>query len=126
MKLTFVIVEIEEMAHVQASGLAQGRHGFAYKKDVAHDFGRIVAMTTTKNGNLLICDYNKKEIVLLDDTMTVENKIALDGPPHDITFNHDRNTAHVTVPASRTVLEIDPDRLAIVSVNVTQNPLTIV
>ena len=89
------------------------RHGFRQFSTINHDFNRITSMSVTKNGNVLLCDYNKKQIDLVDADGGFLNKIPLTGNPYDVTVTTG-NIAFVTMPNDGYVLQLDPDRLVII------------
>ncbi|XP_063408315.1 uncharacterized protein LOC134691684 [Mytilus trossulus] len=95
------------------------RHGFAYKTTFHHDFGRFTAIASTTTGNILLCDYDKKNLLLVGPLGKYLNKINLESEPFDVAITS-QNIGYVTLPNKRSVLQIDPDRLVVLH-NVANN-----
>ncbi|CAC5390162.1 unnamed protein product [Mytilus coruscus] len=88
------------------------RHGFSYIGQFNHDFGRITGIAATIKGNILLCDYVKKNLILVDHLGIVLRKLDVDSEPYDLAITS-QNIGYITQPNSRTILQIDPDRMMI-------------
>lgn len=88
------------------------RHGFAYITRFPHDFGRITAIASTTTGNILLCDYDKKTLFLLDPLGKYLNKLSVESEPFDVAITS-QNIGYITQPNTRSVLRIDPDRMVV-------------
>ncbi|XP_071142798.1 uncharacterized protein [Mytilus edulis] len=88
------------------------RHGFSYIGKFNHDFGRITGIAATIKGNVLLCDYVKKNLILVDPLGIVLHKLDVDSEPYDLAITS-QNIGYITQPNSRTVLQIDPDRMMV-------------
>ncbi|CAC5388265.1 unnamed protein product [Mytilus coruscus] len=90
------------------------RHGFSYNCSFNHDFGRITGIAATRKGNILLCDYEKKNLILVDSLGKYLKKLTVDSEPYDLAITI-QNIGYVTQPNTRTVLKIDPDRIVILT-----------
>ncbi|CAC5371204.1 unnamed protein product [Mytilus coruscus] len=88
------------------------RHGFAYKTTFNHEFGRITGIAATTMGNILLCDYDNKYLILVDPLGKYLNKLSVDSEPYDMAITS-QNIGYITLPNTRSVLQIDPDRLVV-------------
>ncbi|CAC5379917.1 unnamed protein product [Mytilus coruscus] len=88
------------------------RHGFSYNCALNHDFGRITSIAATQKGNILLCDYDKKNLLLVDSLGKYLKKLYFDSEPSDVAITI-QNIGYVTQPNTRSVLRIDPDRMLI-------------
>ncbi|CAC5396531.1 unnamed protein product [Mytilus coruscus] len=88
------------------------RHGFSYISQFNHDFGRITGIAATIKGNILLCDYDKKNLILVDPLGNYLKKLDVDSEPYDVAITS-QNIGFITQPNSRTVLQIDPDRMVL-------------
>ncbi|VDI12803.1 Hypothetical predicted protein [Mytilus galloprovincialis] len=86
------------------------RHGFSYICQFNHDFGRITGIAATMKGNILLCDYDKKNLILVDPLGNYLKKLNVDSEPYDIAITS-QNIGYITKPKSRSVIQIDPDRM---------------
>ncbi|VDH93550.1 Hypothetical predicted protein [Mytilus galloprovincialis] len=86
------------------------RHGFSYVGQFNHDFARITGIAATIKGNILLCDYDKKNLILVDPLGIVLKKLNIDSEPYDVAITS-QNIGYITQPKSRSVLQIDPDRM---------------
>ncbi|CAG2212342.1 unnamed protein product [Mytilus edulis] len=86
------------------------RHGFSYVGQFNHDFGRITGIAATIKGNILLCDYDKKHLILVDHLGNYLKKLNLDSEPYDVAITS-QNIGYITQPKSRTVIQVDPDRM---------------
>ncbi|CAG2248880.1 unnamed protein product [Mytilus edulis] len=86
------------------------RHGFSYVGQFNHDFGRITGIAATIKGNLLLCDYDKKNLILVDPIGNYLKKLIVDSEPYDVAITS-QNIGYITQPKSRTVTQIDPERM---------------
>ncbi|XP_052086103.1 uncharacterized protein LOC127723496 [Mytilus californianus] len=86
------------------------RHGFSYVSQFNHNFGRITGIAATLKGNILLCDYDKKNLILVDPLGNYLKKLNVDSEPYDIAITS-QNIGYITQPNSRSVLQIDPDRM---------------
>ncbi|CAG2192918.1 unnamed protein product [Mytilus edulis] len=86
------------------------RHGFSYICQFNHDFGRITGIAATMKGNILLCDYDKKNLILVDPLGNYLKKLYVDSEPYDIAITS-QNIGYITKPKSRSVIQIDPDRM---------------
>ncbi|VDI31141.1 Hypothetical predicted protein [Mytilus galloprovincialis] len=75
-----------------------------------HDFGRITGIAATIKGNILLCDYDKKNLILVDPLGNYLKKLNVDSEPYDVAITS-QNIGYITQPKSRTVLQVDPDRM---------------
>lgn len=99
------------------------RHGFSNIDQFNLDFGRVTGIGATIKGNILLCDYVKRNMLLVDPLRNYLNKLDADSEPYDVSVTS-QNIGYVTQPNSRTVLQIDPDRMVLLS-KVTCNDFTI-
>lgn len=90
--------------------LGDVRHGFSYVGQFNHDFGRITGISATIKGNILLCPYVKKNLVLVDPLGNYLNKLNVDSEPYDIAITS-QNIGYSTQPKSRSVIQIYPDRM---------------
>ncbi|CAG2185255.1 unnamed protein product [Mytilus edulis] len=90
------------------------RHGFSYVGQFNHDFGRITGIAATIKGNILLCDYDKKNLILVDPLGNYLKKLNVDSEPYDIAITS-QNIGYITKPKSRSVIQIDPDRMGNIS-----------
>ncbi|CAC5422666.1 unnamed protein product [Mytilus coruscus] len=97
------------MAQVLAV-LGDVRHSFSYVGKFNHDFGRITGIAATSKGNILLCDYDKKNLILVDALENYLTKLNVDIEPYDVAITS-QNIGYITQPKSRSVLQIDPDRM---------------
>ncbi|VDI84101.1 Hypothetical predicted protein [Mytilus galloprovincialis] len=88
------------------------RHGFSYICQFNHDFGRITGIAATIKGNILLGDYVKKNLILVDPLGNYLQKLDVDSEPYDLAITS-QNIGYITQPNSRTVLQIDPDRMMV-------------
>lgn len=88
------------------------KHGFDYRKNFKHDFGRITGIAGTTKGNILLCDYDKKSLFLVDQQGELLNILNLDSEPFDVAITS-KNIGYITQPNTVSVLQIDPDRMVI-------------
>ncbi|XP_063418233.1 uncharacterized protein LOC134701016 [Mytilus trossulus] len=95
------------------------RHEFAFRTSFNHDFGRITGIAATTKGNIVLCDYDKKNLILLDPFGTYLNKLEMESQPYDVVITS-QNIGYVTQPNTRSVVQIDPDRLIVLH-NATSN-----
>ncbi|CAG2252987.1 unnamed protein product [Mytilus edulis] len=90
------------------------RHGFGLKTSFNHDFGRITGIAATTMGNILLCDYDNKKLILVDPLGTYLNKLNVESEPFDVAITS-QNIGYITQPNSRSVLRIDPDRMVVLN-----------
>lgn len=88
------------------------RHWFAYNRSFNHDFGRITGIAATSKGNILLCDHNNKNLILIDAFGNYLTKLSVDSQPYDVAITC-QNIGYITQPYSRSVLKIDPYRLVV-------------
>ncbi|CAC5397488.1 unnamed protein product [Mytilus coruscus] len=88
------------------------RHGFIYTGKFKHQFGRITGIAATTKGNILLCDYDYKSLTLVDPTGTHLRTLNLDSEPLDVAITS-QNIGYITQPNTRSVIQIDPDRMII-------------
>ncbi|VDH99770.1 Hypothetical predicted protein [Mytilus galloprovincialis] len=88
------------------------RHGFVYKTTFNNGFGRITGIAATTMGNMLLCDYDSKNVILVDHVGKYLNQINLESEPFDVAITS-QNIGYITLPNIRSVLRIDPDRLVV-------------
>ncbi|VDI65795.1 Hypothetical predicted protein [Mytilus galloprovincialis] len=88
------------------------RHGFSYVGQFDHNFGRITGIAASIKGNILLCDYNKKNIILVDPLRNYLKKLDLDSEPYDVAITS-QNFGYITQPNSKSVLQIDPDKMMV-------------
>lgn len=86
------------------------RHSFSYVGKFKHDFGRITGIAATSKGNILLCDYDEKIMILVDALGNYITKLKVDSEPYDVAITS-QNIGYITQPKSRSVLQIDPDRM---------------
>lgn len=89
------------------------RHGFSFNCSFNHDFSRITGIAATAKGNILLCDFDKKNLILVASLGSYLNKINVDSEPYDVAITGE-NVGYITQPSTRSVLQIDPDRMIIV------------
>jgi hypothetical protein len=93
------------------------RHGFDVRQQsFSHDFGRITGIAVSKENNVLLCDYIKKQLLLFDEEGKYLSYLPLTSSPWDVAISN-QNIAFVTMPTEEPmhVLELDPDKLCICS-----------
>ncbi|VDH93551.1 Hypothetical predicted protein [Mytilus galloprovincialis] len=89
------------------------RHGFSYVGQFNHhDFERITGIAASIKGNILLCDYDKKNLILVDPLGIFLKKLLVDSEPYDVAITS-QNIGYITQPNSRTVLQIDPDKMIV-------------
>ncbi|CAG2245334.1 unnamed protein product [Mytilus edulis] len=88
------------------------RHGFSYKGKFNHDFSRITGIAATMKGNLLLCDHNKKNLILVDPLGNYFKKLDVDSEPYEVAIIS-QNIGCITQPNSKCVVQIDPDRMIV-------------
>ncbi|CAC5390163.1 unnamed protein product [Mytilus coruscus] len=88
------------------------RHGFSYYGQFNHDFGRITGIAATIKRNIILCDYDKKNLILVDPLGNYLMKLNLDSEPYDMAITS-QNIGYVTQPNARSVLQIDPDSMMV-------------
>lgn len=88
------------------------RHGFSYKGQFNHDFGRVTGIAASIKGHLLLCDYVKKNLILVDHLGNLLRKLDVDSEPCNLARTS-QNIGYITQPNSRSVLQIDPYRMMI-------------
>ncbi|CAG2233336.1 unnamed protein product [Mytilus edulis] len=88
------------------------RHGFSYKGKFNHDFSRITGIAATMKGNLLLCDHNKKNLILVDPLGNYFKKLDVDSEPYEVVIIS-QNIGCITQPNSKCVVQIDPDRMIV-------------
>ncbi|CAG2221892.1 unnamed protein product [Mytilus edulis] len=86
------------------------RHGFSYIGQFNNDFGRITGIAATIKGKILLCDFDKKNLILVDPLGNYLKKLNVDSEPYDIAITS-QNIGYITQPKSRSVIQIDPDRM---------------
>ncbi|CAG2251622.1 unnamed protein product [Mytilus edulis] len=64
------------------------RHGFSYIGQFNHDFGRITGIAASIKGNILLCDYVKKNLILVDHLGNVLRKLDVDSEPYDLAITN--------------------------------------
>lgn len=98
------------------------RHSFSFNCSFNHDFGRITVISASTKGNILVCDYDKKNLILFDPVGNYFKKLILDSEPYDVAITH-HNIGYVTQPNSRSALKIDPERLKATCSDLNTSPL---
>lgn len=88
------------------------RHGFVFKNNFKHDFGRITGIAATTKGDILLCDYDRKSLLLVNLKGDLLNILNLDSEPFDVAITN-QNIGYITQPNTESVLQIDPDRMVI-------------
>jgi hypothetical protein len=89
------------------------RHGFDHERSFSHDFGRITGIAVSKENNVLLCDYNKNQLLLFDkEEETYLSCLPLTGSPWDVAISNE-NIAYVIMPTEQFILQVDPDKLCI-------------
>ncbi|CAC5400085.1 unnamed protein product [Mytilus coruscus] len=88
------------------------RHGFSYISKFNHDFGRVTGIATTIKVNIVLCDYDKNNLILVDPFGNYLKNLNLDSEPYDVAITS-QNIGYVTKPNSRSVLQIDPDNMMV-------------
>ncbi|CAC5379916.1 TRIM2_3 [Mytilus coruscus] len=88
------------------------RHGFSINCSFNYDFGRITGIAASTNGNILVCDYDKKNLILFNPVGNYFKKLNLDSEPYDVAITH-QNIGYVTQPNIRSALKIDPERMVV-------------
>ncbi|CAG2193474.1 unnamed protein product [Mytilus edulis] len=78
------------------------RHGFSYVGQFNHDFGRITGIAASIKGNILLCDYDNKNMTLVDPLGNYLKKLDLDSEPYDVAITS-QNIGYITQPNSRSV-----------------------
>ncbi|CAC5396534.1 unnamed protein product [Mytilus coruscus] len=86
------------------------RHGFSYISQFNHNFSRITGIAATIKENILLCDYDKKNLILIDPLGNYLQKLNVDSEPYDIAITS-QNIGYITQPKSRSVLQNDLDRM---------------
>lgn len=92
------------------------RHGFSYNCSFNHDFARITGLAASSNGNLVLCDHNNKTLILVDNIGNYITKLNVDSEPFDVVITS-QNVGYITEPNTRSVLQIDPERMVVLSKN---------
>ncbi|VDI76353.1 Hypothetical predicted protein [Mytilus galloprovincialis] len=92
------------------------RHGFSYNCSFNHDFARITGLAASSNGNLVLCDHNNKTLILVDNIGNYVTKLNVDSEPFDVAITS-QNVGYITQPNTRSVLQIDPKRMVVLSKN---------
>ncbi|VDI34864.1 Hypothetical predicted protein [Mytilus galloprovincialis] len=92
------------------------RHGFCYNCTFNHDFARITGLAASYNGNLVLCDHNNKTLILVDNIGNYITKLNVDSEPFDVAITG-QNVGYITEPNTRSVLQIDPERMVVLSKN---------
>ncbi|VDI79286.1 Hypothetical predicted protein [Mytilus galloprovincialis] len=87
-------------------------HGFSYIGRFNHEFGRVTGIAATIKGNIVLCDYDKKNLILVDPLGNYLKNLNLDSEPYDVDITS-QNIGYVTQPNSRSVLQIDPDNMMV-------------
>ncbi|XP_063404460.1 uncharacterized protein LOC134687930 [Mytilus trossulus] len=88
------------------------RHGFSYNTSFNRDFRRITGIAATRNGNILLCDYDNKNLILVDSSGHLLKNLYVDSEPYDLTITS-QNIGFITLPNTRSLLQIDPERMVI-------------
>lgn len=88
------------------------RNGFAFNTSFHYDFGRITGKAASTMGNMLLCDYDNKKLILVDHPGKHLNKLSVESEPFDVSITS-QNIGYITQPHIRSVLQIDPDRLVL-------------
>ncbi|VDI34859.1 Hypothetical predicted protein [Mytilus galloprovincialis] len=88
------------------------RHGFSYYTSFNHDFGHITGIAATRNGNIMLCDYDNKNLILVDPSGIMLKHLCVDSEPYDLTITS-QNIGFITLPNTRSLLQIHPDRMVI-------------
>lgn len=88
------------------------RHGFSYVGQFNHDFGRITGIAASIKGNILLCVYDKKNMILVDSLGNYLKQLDLDNEPYDVAITN-QNIGYITQPNSKSVLQIDPERMMV-------------
>ncbi|VDH97598.1 Hypothetical predicted protein [Mytilus galloprovincialis] len=92
------------------------RHGFSYNCTFNHDFARITGLAASSNGNIVLCDHNNKTLILVDNIGNYITKLNVDSEPYDVAITS-QNVGYITQPNTRSVLQIDPERMVVLSKN---------
>lgn len=87
-------------------------HGFSYNCFLNHDFGRISGIAASRKGDILLCDYDKTNLLLVDSLGKYLKKLNVDSEPYDVAITF-KNIGFVTQLKTRSVLKIDPDRMVV-------------
>lgn len=88
------------------------RHGISYNCSFHHDFGRNTWIAATVKGNILLCDYDQKNLILVDSLGKYLNKLKVDSEPYDVAITN-KNIGYITQPTTRSALQIDSDRMVV-------------
>ncbi|XP_063408340.1 uncharacterized protein LOC134691711 [Mytilus trossulus] len=88
------------------------RHGFAHQTTFNHAFGRITGIAATAIGNIVLCDYDNKHLILVNPSGKYLHKLSVESEPYDVAITS-QNIGYVTQPNTRSVLRIDPDRMVV-------------
>lgn len=88
------------------------RHGFSFNCSFNHDFGRITSIAALTKGNILVCDYDKKRLILFNPVGNYLQKLDVDSEPYDVAITH-QNIGYVTQPNIKSALKIDSERMVI-------------
>ncbi|CAC5388266.1 unnamed protein product [Mytilus coruscus] len=90
------------------------RHGFSYNISFNRDFGRITGIAASSKGNIVLCDHNNKNLILVDNIGNCLTELNVDSEPYDVAITR-QNIGYITQPNTRSVLQIDPDRMVVLS-----------
>jgi hypothetical protein len=99
------------------------RHGFDFKRSFSHDFGRITGIAVTNQNNVLLCDYIKNQVLLFDEEGNYLSCLPLTSSHWDVAISN-QNIAFVTMTTEQCILQVDPDKLCIVTKTVFGNSST--
>lgn len=90
------------------------RHSFEFMVSIEHDFGRItgIAATGKRNKCILLCDYLRKNLVLVDSRGKYMNSLPTESEPYDVAITWS-NIGYVTLPNARSVLQVDPELMVV-------------
>ncbi|CAG2226880.1 unnamed protein product [Mytilus edulis] len=89
---------------------------FSYNRSFNHDFGRITGIAASSKGNIVLCDHNNNTLILVDNIGKYLTKLNVDSEPYDVAITS-QNIGYITQPNTRSVLQIDPDRMVVLSKN---------
>lgn len=90
------------------------RHSFEFMVSFEHDFGRItgIAASGRRKKCILLCDYLRKNLVLVDSRGRFMNSLPTESEPYDVAITWS-NIGYVTLPNARSVLQIDPELMVV-------------
>lgn len=90
------------------------RHSFELMVSFEHDFGRItgIAASGKRNKCILLCDYLRKNLVLVDSRGKYMNSLPTESEPYDVAITWS-NIGYVTLPNARSVLQVDPELMVV-------------